>query len=179
MKHSLTVICLFLVTSLSAQEERPSWLISLDGTFMAETAYDQTLYNFEVGTTSGVFLYKGLLLGGELRMQFTVGSQYYETVPVLRYYVFFNDRHAAYVGGRAGYGWGWDTDVFNSLPSHRFAWVWGFRGGYLNRLTENVSLDLFLFHNSRLSKVQRGDGAFSAGTNTTQFGLGLGLQVFL
>lgn len=179
MKHSLTVICLFFTTSLLAQVERPSWLISLDGTLMAETAYDQTLYNIELGTTSGAFLYKGLLLGGELRMQFTPGSHYYETVPVLRYYAFFNDRHAAYVGARGGYGWGWDTDVFNSVPSHRFAWVWGVRGGYLNQLTKNISLDLFLFYNSRLSKIQRGDGAFSDGTKTTQYGLGLGLQVFL
>lgn len=178
MKHCFFILCTILTFSLKAQE-KPHWLISADGELTAETALGQTLYNINLGVSGGYFIYEGLLLGTELRGEWDVTSRYYEVVPTIRYYVFIKEHHAVYAGAKYGYGWGTDINVFSNSDVARNANIWGVRMGYLSRFNEHVALDVFLFHSTRASANQKGDGSWTERTTTTQFGLGLGLQVFL
>lgn len=179
MRYRFLLIALFHFSSLFAQTERPSWLLSLDGQMTGETAYGLTVYNIDLGGSLGYFLTENILTGLEFRSEWFPGSQFYQTVPLARYYHFFANRHAIYAGGKAGYGWGWDSDIFNNKDVFRNSWVWGIRAGYLSRFSKNIALDVFLFKDARTNTIYRTDPVQSHKTQTAQFGLGLGLQIFL
>lgn len=165
-------------------EQRPRTLLSGDIRLTGEQVLGEFSYNGSVNVSAGYLVYKGLLVGSGFSVSIAPNSRYYEVVPIARYYWFLNNRHALYVGGSGGYGWGKDITVFtnsnvDNTEKGRYSWVWGGRAGYLSMFNENVGLDIFGYYNRRLRASQKVDGTFTEPSMTAAFGIGFGLQVFL
>lgn len=190
IQRSLFVLLFLVSTMASGQENQeeenadsanshPSFLLGGNIQLNGEQALDEYLYLASGSVNGGYFVTENLLIGAETVLSFGPTSRYYEAVPIVRWYHTLNEHDRMYAGLRGGYGWGTDISVFNGSKKGRYAWLWGGRLGYLSMVSPNVGLDIFAFYNQRNSASQRQDGFFTSLAMTSNFGLGLGLQVFL
>lgn len=179
MIKKLLSALILLISIQAAAQEHPRLLLGGDVQLSGEGVFGEVSYYGSITLSTGYFVNENLLFGVEGNVSISPVSRYYEAVPIVRYHWLLTERDVLYVGARGGYGWGNDISIISSDKKHRYAWLWGFRTGYLNRVTENVGIDIFAFYNSRHSSSQKQDGSFTEPSITTVFGLGLGLQVWL
>ncbi|NVK28974.1 MAG: hypothetical protein HWE14_13055 [Flavobacteriia bacterium] len=179
MTKKLLSAFILLISIQTFAQEQPRLLLGGDIQLSGEGVFEEVSYYGSVSISAGYFVTKGWLFGMEGSVSISPVSRYYEAVPIVRYHLHLTERDVLYVGARGGYGWGSDLSIISADKKHRFAWLWGARTGYLNRVTENVGIDIFAFYNSRHSSSQKQDGFFTEPSVTTVFGLGIGLQVWL